>query len=212
WKGRNRTLHLKEITGQDVKFDLSIEGARAQATDEIFDFARRAKLTASEKDVLAGTLAKHLSIDYEALLAKRLLHLLNPQEVRGLADDGVDVQLHTHRHRTPLEYQSFCSEIEDNRTCIQSMTGNHATHLCYPSGIYNPAFFPWLKEMGVASATTCDPGLASKNTDRMLLPRFVDTSLQEPIIFEGWLTGVSASLPRRHKTAPPPKNTWDFSS
>ncbi|MBO0720970.1 MAG: polysaccharide deacetylase family protein [Blastocatellia bacterium] len=212
WKGRNKTLHLKEITGQDMKFDLSIEAARAQANDEIFDFARRAKLTASEKDVLACTLAKHLSIDYEALLAKRILHLLNPQEVSGLADDGVDIQLHTHRHRTPLEYQSFCHEIEDNRTCIQSMTGNQATHLCYPSGIYNPAFFPWLKAMGVVSATTCDPGLASKKTNRMLLPRFVDTSLQEPIIFEGWLTGVSASLPRRHKLAPPPKNTWDFSS
>jgi peptidoglycan/xylan/chitin deacetylase (PgdA/CDA1 family) len=212
WKGRNKTLHLKEITGQDVKIDLSIDGACDKATNEIFEFARRAKLTANEKDVLAGNLAKHLSLDYESLLAKRILHLLNPQEVSQLADDGVDVQLHTHRHRTPMEYQSFCYEIEENRTSIQSMTGNHASHLCYPSGIYNPAFFPWLKEMGVASATTCDPGLVSQNSDRLRLPRFVDTYLQPPIIFEGWLTGVSASLPRRHKYAPPPKNTWDFSS
>jgi peptidoglycan/xylan/chitin deacetylase (PgdA/CDA1 family) len=212
WKGRGRTLDLKEITGQDVSFDLSLDGACDKATDEIFEYSRRAQLTAEEKDILAANLAKHLSIDYESLLAKRILHLLNPQEVRRLADDGVDVQLHTHRHRTPMEYQSFRLEIEDNRTSIQSMTGSHATHLCYPSGIYDRAFFPWLNELGIASATTCDPGLVSRDTDPLLLPRFVDTSLQAPIVFEGWLTGVSASLPRRHKYAPPPKNTWDFSS
>lgn len=212
WKGRNKTLHLKEITGQDVKFDLALEGARVQAATAIFEFARGAKLTAAEKDVLAGNLAKHLSLDYESLLAKRILHLLKPQEVSQLADAGVDVQLHTHRHRTPMEYESFCDEIEENRNKIQSMTGNHATHLCYPSGIYDPVFFPWLKEMGISSATTCDPGLVTQKTDRLLLPRFVDTYLQAPIIFEGWLTGVSASLPRRHKFAPPPQNAWDFSN
>jgi hypothetical protein len=77
------------------------------------------------------------------------------------------------------------------------MTGTVADHFCYPSGVYEPAFFPWLTELGVRSATTCDTGIASPETEPLLLPRLIDTSNLSPVEFEGWVTGVSAFLPLR---------------
>ncbi|MCI0336805.1 MAG: polysaccharide deacetylase family protein [Acidobacteria bacterium] len=212
WKRRDLILDLKELTGQSVKLDLSKADARDKANVEILGFARREKLSGIEKDLLAAKLAKQLKVDYEYLLANRILHLLKPDEVRELAASGADIQLHTHRHRTPMDRQMFYQEIEDNRSSIREMTGYSGSHFCYPSGIHTPAFLPWLKEMGVISATTCDPGLASQNSDSLLLPRFVDTSLQSPIEFEGWLTGVAASLPRRSPPPPDPKLIWEFAS
>ena len=49
--------------------------------------------------------------------------LMNPQEISEIAKDGVDVQLHTHRHRTPDDEALFQREIEDNRRGIESLTG-----------------------------------------------------------------------------------------
>lgn len=80
------------------------------------------------------------------------------------------------------------------------MTGRRATHFCYPSGIFDEAFFPWLEDLGVVSATTCDPGFSSRESNRMQLPRLVDTMPLSGIEFEGWLTGIAAAMPRRHRT------------
>jgi hypothetical protein len=55
-------------------------------------------------------------------------------------------------------------------------------------------FLPWLGDLGVASATTCDPGLASSRTHPLLLPRFVDTTGRTALEFESWLTGIGAML------------------
>jgi hypothetical protein len=43
----------------------------------------------------------------------------------------------------------------------------------------------------VTTATTCDPGLASRRSDPLLLPRLVDTSYLSPLDVEGWMTGMS---------------------
>ncbi|HKX27441.1 MAG TPA: polysaccharide deacetylase family protein [Blastocatellia bacterium] len=197
WKGRETELNLQQLTGQKMELNLSTEAARATAAEEILAFARRQKLSAEEKDALAAQLAGELRIDYGALLKKRIMQQVTPDEVKQLAAAGVDIQLHTHRHRTPQDRQLFVREIEDNRNSILAITGSRADHLCYPSGVYDQAFFPWLNDLGVVSATTCDPGLASRDSYQLLLPRFIDTSLQSSIEFEGWLTGVAALLPRR---------------
>jgi hypothetical protein len=97
----------------------------------------------------------------------------------------------------PLDRALFLREIDDNRAGILKMTGKTAAHFCYPSGVHDPAFLPWLKERGIASATTCEPGLASRGCDPLLLPRLLDVSRLSPLEFEGWVTGVAAVLPRR---------------
>lgn len=197
WKGRNTILDLKTLTGESLKIDLSYAASRLAALRAIRNNASERKLSAEEKDALALSLATQLKVDYDELLARRILHLLRPDEVAALAKNGVDVELHTHRHRVPLDRELFRREIEDNRKNIRAMTGQTPAHFCYPSGVYNEAFLPWLNEVGIKSATTCEPGLASKDSNPLLLPRLLDVSSLSSVELTGWLSGVSAVLPRR---------------
>jgi len=200
WKGRNTALDLRQIIGQDEKFDLSIDAARVAAYDHLIGFASKRKLSEEEKNALAKELSRRLKIDYDALRAKRILHLLNPEEVRQLAAEGIDIQLHTHHHRSPSNRDLFSREIEENRNSIMEMTGSWAGHFCYPNGNFNDDLIAWLEEMKITTATTCDPGLATHNSNPLLLPRLIDTTPLSLIEFEGWLTGVSSALPRRRRT------------
>ena len=197
WKGRAGTLDLKTLTGQDLRIELVDEATRNAASAGIRSFAYENKLSAQEKDALASSLARQLKVNYDALVEQRVMHILNPDEIAQLAAAGVDVQLHTHRHRTPQDRELFLREIADNRTSIQKMTGHGASHFCYPSGVYNQAFLPWLREANIASATTCDAGFASPTSDPLLLPRILDNQTMSMTEFEGWLTGISSVFPRR---------------
>jgi len=197
WKGRGNVLDFKSLTGQNLQTSLQGLGSREEALAQIHAFARGQKLSADEKDAFAGSLAAHLDVDYESLLEQRLMHNLTADEVSKLSAGGIDVQLHTHRHRTPLDRQLFLREIEDNSKSIREMTGKNPTHFCYPSGAYDLRFLPWLREAGVISATTCESGFASRSSNELLLPRFLDNATLSPIEFESWLTGVSAALPQR---------------
>ena len=197
WKGRTRTLDLKKIAEQDSRLDLQGEAAREIARARISQFARERMLTAEGKDALAAALAAELGIDYGALIDQRVMHNLTADEVRRAAEQGVDVQLHTHRHRVPLDRALFIREIEDNRKSIQQLTGKETSHFCYPSGVYNLEFLPWLRELGIVSATTCETGLATRDSNPLLLPRMLDGMGLSAIEFRGWLTGVSSILPRR---------------
>jgi peptidoglycan/xylan/chitin deacetylase (PgdA/CDA1 family) len=197
WKGRDRRLDLAALLGAGPTADLSDPAARLVARDRVFAHALERKLKAEQKDALLAALAARLGIDYAALLEKRIMQNLTVDEVRQVAQSGVDVQLHTHRHRTPHDRALFLREIEDNRASILRMTGKSASHFCYPSGVYDRSFLPWLKEGGVVTGTTCEPGLASRDSDPLLLPRMLDVSGHSVLEFEGMLTGISRLLPRR---------------
>jgi peptidoglycan/xylan/chitin deacetylase (PgdA/CDA1 family) len=199
WKGRHEVLNLLMITGEKSRIDLRDGISQDKALALIKAFARARKLSAEDKDALLTALAGQLRVDYDALAQQRIMHNLTPDEVRQLAASGIDIQLHTHRHRTPMDRRLFLREIEDNRESIQNLTGKHAEHFCYPSGVYDLAFLPWLKESGVVSATTCETGFASRSSNALLLPRMLDNPQLSSIEFESWLTGVSNALPRRRK-------------
>jgi peptidoglycan/xylan/chitin deacetylase (PgdA/CDA1 family) len=197
WKGQNSTLNLKDFTGKDLELNLATPEARAKAFDALLEFAVSNKLSAEAKDDFNIRLAEQVHVDYDSVLQKRILHIMKPDEVSEMAAAGVDVQLHTHRHRTPTDQQLFTREIKDNRESIQSMTGSSPSHFCYPAGVYRDDYAPWLKEMGVESATTCDPDLAAPTSHPYFLPRLIDNSNLSPVEFEGWLAGLSAVLPQR---------------
>lgn len=158
---------------------------------------KSANMSASDKDLLLRGLARELGVDYHSIVGRRILHLMNPSEAAELARDGVDIQLHTHRHRTPLDRTLFTREIEDNRRRIEAIAGRTATHFCYPSGIWRQEFLPWLEEARVSSATTCEQDLAAPNHHRLLLPRVLDHARLAPIEVESWLTGAGRLLPRK---------------
>lgn len=199
WKGRGQTLDLKQLTGRASSINLQDEASRKTAFREIESHVQKENLSAEEKAAFAERLARQLELDYDRLVEQRIMHLLSPEEVKELAADGADIQLHTHRHRAPLVRELFLREIDDNRQSIQAMTGTRPSHFCYPSGVHDPRFLPWLQEAGIVSATTCEMGFASRSSNQLLLPRFLDSTALSSLEFEGWLTGVSAALPRRRE-------------
>jgi hypothetical protein len=157
----------------------------------------RESLSGYQKNDLLERLSNFLGLNYAAFVAKRLVQIMRPEEIAEMTRAGFDIQLHTHRHRTPLEETLFRKEITDNRSRIVAATGRTPLHFCYPSGHYETAFLPWLEREGVLSATTCDPGLASRQSHPLLLPRFVDTTLQPLYVFEAWLSGAGHLLSAR---------------
>lgn len=201
WKGRRQTIHLHSLVQRDLKISLQSHVAQDTARVAILEFAKTHNLSAEDKDALLTRLAHDLQLDYQSLLDQRIVHNVTAAEVAEMADNGVDIQLHTHRHRTPKDQRLFVREIEDNRERIEQITGKRATHFCYPSGVYDRAFLPWLEQCGVVSATTCEVGFASANSHHLLLPRVLDNPSLSSIEFESWLTGISAVLPRRQVPA-----------
>jgi len=203
WKNRGGMIEglAGTTSGIDGPLDLRTSEGRERTLVALDQYAQANQLSAREKDALAASLANRLGINYEALAARRFLQVMSPEEAQELAAAGCDIQLHTHRHRTPHDQVLFAREIEENRARIEAHTGRRAVHFCYPSGETAPEFLPWLRELGVKSAMTCEPGLASASAEPLLLPRLVDHAGLNRTEFEGWLAGVSAWLPHRATSA-----------
>jgi len=199
WKRRGSVLQGGKELGLPEPLDLRTETTRAQIVRTLVLNALASNLTGVQKNDLAARLAELLDISYDDIVATRMFQLMNPAERTQLAAAGVDFQLHTHRHRTPIDQDLFRKEIQDNRSGLQQL-GEKAIHFCYPSGVYRPEFLAWLRMENVVSATTCDAGLASRRSNPLLLPRLVDTSSRSALEFEAWLTGLAFLLTVR-KTA-----------
>jgi peptidoglycan/xylan/chitin deacetylase (PgdA/CDA1 family) len=195
WKKRGAVVKSNPSLGFSDPLDLTTPSGRHLASDGMLSYAEANHLNADQKNELARRLAEHLELDFDSLVSKRLFHLMKPEEVKEVSRMGVDIQLHTHRHRTPMDRLLFHQEISENRSKIAELTGHQARHFCYPSGVHRTQFLPWLSEQGVSSATTCDPGFANAQTNPLLLPRFLDSSNVSPIEFESWLTGIGAFFP-----------------
>jgi peptidoglycan/xylan/chitin deacetylase (PgdA/CDA1 family) len=197
WKRRGTVIQDGRVLGLTEPLDLRTEGGRHRVVRSLIEYAEVQDMTGRQKDELAAGLARLLEIDYEALVAKRILQMMNAQELQEIARNGVDVQLHTHRHRTPENEELFRREIRDNRNRIQAVISSTPVHFCYPSGVYRPEFFGWLAKEQVASATTCDSGLVSAGSQSLLIPRYIDNQFRTPVEFESWLSGVGDLLASR---------------
>jgi peptidoglycan/xylan/chitin deacetylase (PgdA/CDA1 family) len=195
WRVRDRVLEGDGIYGLRGTYPL----ATAEQRESIIRHINDGPLNSIDesKDAIVEALVRRLGLDYDDLLRRRVLTLLRPEEVAGLAKEGVDFQLHTHLHCTPVDVRQFVADVLKNRDRIEAFTGRRPDHLCYPSGNYHTEYFAALQAHGVVSATTCDPGLATRTSHPLLLPRFVDTSAVSDVIFNAWLTGTARWLPRR---------------
>jgi hypothetical protein len=145
---------------------------------------------------LLEDLAERLGLDYGALRKSRALSLITENEARELSAKGVDLQLHTHRHRTSIYQDRFLREIVDNRDCMAAMGLGSPEHFCYPSGVQGTQDPQWLEEFGIKSSATCEPGLVAPGAQRHSLARVVDSSFTQAE-FLGWVHGTAAWLPRR---------------
>jgi peptidoglycan/xylan/chitin deacetylase (PgdA/CDA1 family) len=148
------------------------------------------------RQALARKLAAVTGVDYEELVQNRALSLMTAEEIRAMAAAGVDIQLQTHRHRLPLERQLAHVEITDNREFLGPLSRKTLDHLCYPSGQWSVEHWPWLKEMGIKSATTCEVGFNDSKTPIYGLRRFLDGENVSAIEFEAEVSGFAEILRR----------------
>ena len=100
------------------------------------------KLSDNERksDFIDG-LSKTLYVDVEEIINNRVFHLLNKDEIKYLFNDGVDIQLHSYRHRWPIERDKAIEEIKINQEHLEPLINRRIKHFCYPSGFYTPEQF-----------------------------------------------------------------------
>jgi peptidoglycan/xylan/chitin deacetylase (PgdA/CDA1 family) len=199
WKGRGRTVLLPGINSR-VTIPAYVElPAFNTLHRSLLAHVQNAGLDAVEKHEFARLVARATGADFEELNARRIMHLMNPDELRALDPDLISIQLHTHRHMTPASLDELREELDRNAQEISRMSGRTDAlhHFCYPSGRYTPEFMNWLRMLGIRSATTCAPDYSTSDTSPMAIPRFVDTMAVTPDSFSAWVTGAAAFTLRR---------------
>jgi peptidoglycan/xylan/chitin deacetylase (PgdA/CDA1 family) len=155
----------------------------------------------SERWTILEHLSDSLGIDVSQFLEPRKFGLLNTREISKLALEGLDVQLHTHRHRELTNDALVQAEISDNRAVLEPLIGRELRHFCYPSGIWSRSLWPALEAVKVQSAVTCEPGLNYGNTPRLAMHRFLDGEDISQIEFEAEMMGLSELLRRVRSAA-----------
>lgn len=196
WKGRGKgKLDWPELFPEPMS--LEEESRRQELTWKIKNFALEKRLSAQEKDDLLARLAARLDLDYEDLCRRRVMHLITPEEAKALAAQGVDLEYHTHRHRVYRSRERMVTELQDNLRRIQMFTHQQPRHFCYTGGFYLPEHPGYLKDYGILSATTCELGFCTRQTDPLVLPRLVDTMGLSDLEFRAWLQGPAELLPRK---------------
>jgi peptidoglycan/xylan/chitin deacetylase (PgdA/CDA1 family) len=196
WRNKHAQLDPARLLWMTVPLSLFSEASRTDVLQQIADWADKKQLSAEGKNEFVQELAEYFGSGFEEVFHSRLTTLMKPDEVAELSRQGVDFQLHTHRHRTPVSESLFLREVTENRERIAHMTGRRPVHFCYPSGVYHEEFVPWLRSEEVVSATTCDNGVASIKSDPFVLPRFLDHSGITPIEYESWLCGFGKQFRR----------------
>lgn len=143
---------------------------------------------------LLEKLGQILQVDYQQLNQQRLFNLVNKQEMAELIEQGMDIQLHTHRHTFPVDEAIAEKEIEDNKSTIDPLLSSQMKHFCYPSGVWSTRHWPVLDKQNIATATTCQPGFVDKDTPLFAWPRLLDSSRVSQIEFEAEVTGFNEIL------------------
>jgi peptidoglycan/xylan/chitin deacetylase (PgdA/CDA1 family)/SAM-dependent methyltransferase len=183
WRTKARCVTLPRGLGT---FQLESEAAKVDSVAQEFG----ASLTPEDRLEFLKEMADALNVSFTAIEQQQLFQLLDENELRQLADAGVDIQLHTHRHQWSLEDKvKNEQEIRENRNFLERIVSHALVHFCYPSGIYGLHQAEWLTTLGLSSATTIDPGLNYPDTPRFALRRMVDGESVSDIEFEAEMTG-----------------------
>ena len=130
---------------------------------------------------------------------------MSPAELAAVAERGLDIQLHTHRHRFRCEDpDDIRQEITVNRDQLEGVAGTDLKHFCYPSGVYDLSHRALLTELGIETATTLDQGINFRGADPLALARLSDGQEVHQLDFEAEISGFVEILRRLRGRQPLP--------
>ena len=194
WKADKKVIALEGlIPSLSGPLDLRDEQATSTVVDHIIEYGE-GECSEGERVEITDRLAGRLGIDYDEMRSQRLMCLVDRAEASDFAKSDIDLQLHTHRHRLPIERQVVKAELSENRRALEDIVDGSVRHFCYPSGIWDRRHWPWLQELGVDSATTCDPGFNYPTTPMLGLKRYLDAEDIPELEFEAELCGFKELL------------------
>lgn len=183
WRTKARRVCLPRGLGI---FDLDLQADEAESAAQEFG----GSLPPVERLQFLKELAEVLDVSFAEIEEQQLFQVMNEQQLRCLADAGVDIQLHSHLHQWPLYDRAMVeSEIAENRKFLDPVVSHPLEHFCYPSGVHALHQGEWLAALGVKSATTIIPGLNFPDTPRFALRRMVDGGRVSDIEFAAEMTG-----------------------
>ena len=136
-------------------------------------------------------LAQRFGVEVKPWMENGQFHNMTPSEVADAARRGLDIQLHTHRHRGVMD-DTLARELADNRAALVRACGAHLhfDHFCYPSGNYRASAEAALAASGVRSATLVEHGINPPATNPYRLRRFLDGRSVSQTMFEAYLSGT----------------------
>lgn len=188
WKARGRTLDMCLLGLGSETIVLSTSEGREHAAACIDKAGKKGNC--HDRQLILSRLAEVLRVDWNPVGGSLLFRLMTLEQLARLPAQNMDLQLHTHRHRLPIaDPAGVESEIADNRAALERIVNEPRLHFCYPNGEFSPAQFPWLRALGIESATTCLSGFNYPGTDHLALRRFLDGENIAQVEFEAEVSG-----------------------
>jgi peptidoglycan/xylan/chitin deacetylase (PgdA/CDA1 family) len=184
------TLSLADIDSR-LRGSFEIAGDRARIASAVIAETERVFPELLNRQNLLAPIAEQLGMDLKEVLAEGRFDLLDRAQLAELWRQGLDIELHTHTHRLPdTTFDDMAREVLQNQDALRAILGSQQQHLCYPSGRYSVQHLEWLAQLGIASATTCDPGLNPSGTRVLALRRYLDSEHVSDIVFEAEICGI----------------------
>ncbi len=188
WKKQDETIDLRLIGLDPETILLSSPDEIERAAYRISDISK--SWDDHNRQALLLKLAEISGVEWNSDQSNPLFRLMTMEQLAQLPSAGMNLQLHTHRHRLPIgDPEGVENEISNNREVLKRIVSSPLEHFCYPSGEFHPSQFPWLKKLGIESATTCLSGFNYPNTERFALRRFLDGEHITQVEFEAELSG-----------------------
>jgi len=118
-------------------------------------------------------------------------------EVRALADDGVEFGAHTRTHPILSKVTSAAleDEIVTSKRRIEEATGRRVIHFCYPNGRredFTEETIAMLERAGFETAVTTEPGINERGAPRFVLRRLGVEPTNPMPYFQELLAGARA--------------------
>ncbi len=153
------------------------------------------KYTAQQRQDFLFVLAKKLKVDIDWIFNTDAFKNISESQCSDLINQGVDIQLHTHRHRFPTDdIESSKIELVENKEILERLAKKELSHLCYPSGEHSASQFTMMESLGIKSATTVNVELNDHNSHKYQLTRFLDGENISQIEYEAELSGFASTI------------------